>query len=337
MSFCYEILSNLWSSQRSFMIWCQHNEIMKSTYYTHMLGVWKVYGLLFCFEKKCWNPSDCWVWKRKCLLHLKKLNGLKNLENSSDSFLLFIWLLKQNLQMGWQLCQTLVSFPSIRCLVKLFQPSWDLFYKREFKSLRWTTVLCMQSFTEWLIWMNMEIFRREGWKNLACVNGKEPGSPLMLTHSKWEEHMHMDFLKKNTNTFLSPLNDVIVLLNCKTVSVVVCIRNSVTYDTLFDKWKLFQWRGEKPRDRERYCNWKSKQGPYIFLSKHLRCLASGVDSSIEPDHLRSNSLLHWRKTGHFYCQEKKKKSEGESKRGGRGENEREASARAKRRWRRDSS
>ena len=47
--------------------------------------------------------------------------------------------------------------------------------------------------------------------------------------------MHMDFLKKNTNGFLSPLNDVVVLLNCKTVSIVVYIRNSVTYDTLFDK------------------------------------------------------------------------------------------------------
>lgn len=28
-----------------------------------------------------------------------------------------------------------------------------------------------------------------------------------------------------------------------------------------------------------------------------------MDSSIEPDHLRCNSVLHWRKTGHFYCQD----------------------------------
>lgn len=166
---------------------------------------------------------------------------------------------------------------------------------------------------EWT-WRYLDV--RDG-KNLACVNGKEPVSRFMLTHSKWEEHVHMDFLKKNTNVFFYPLNDV-VLLNCKTVCVVVYIRNSVTYDTSFDKWKLFQWRGEKPRDRERDCNWKSKQGPYIFLSKHLRCLASGVDSSIEPDHLRSNSLLHWRKTGHFYCQDREKKKKVKVKERGTG-------------------
>lgn len=60
-----------------------------------------------------------------------------------------------------------------------------------------------------------------------------------------------------------------------------------------------------------------------------------VDSSIEADHLRCNSVLHWRKTGHFYCQDththKYKKSEGERKRGSG--NEREAAARTKKRWR----
>lgn len=49
---------------------------------------------------------------------------------------------------------------------------------------------------------------------------------------------------------------------------------------------------ERNKDREKGCNWKSKQGPYIFLSKHHRRLAREVDGSIEPDHLRCNSLLH---------------------------------------------
>lgn len=58
----------------------------------------------------------------------------------------------------------------------------------------------------------------------------------------------------------------------------------------------------------------SKQVPYIFLSKHLHCLLRGTDSDIKPDHLRCNSLLHWRKNGQLYCQGTKKKSEGECKR-----------------------
>lgn len=61
---------------------------------------------------------------------------------------------------------------------------------------------------------------------------------------------------------------------------------------------------EKNRDRKTVIG--SKQGPYIFLNKHLHCLVRGMDSSIKPDHSRCNSLLHWRKAGHFYCQGRKK-------------------------------
>lgn len=59
-----------------------------------------------------------------------------------------------------------------------------------------------------------------------------------------------------------------------------------------------------------------------------------MDSDIKPDHLRCNSLLHWRKNGHLYCQDKKKKRNLKvSAREGDRANEREASERTKRHWR----
>lgn len=54
-----------------------------------------------------------------------------------------------------------------------------------------------------------------------------------------------------------------------------------------------------------------------------------MDSSIKPDHSRCNSLLHWRKAGHFYCQGRKNVWRWGQERENR-ENEREASARTKR-------
>lgn len=36
--------------------------------------------------------------------------------------------------------------------------------------------------------------------------------------------------------------------------------------------------------------------------KHLHRPQRGTDGCVTPVHFSSNSLLHWRKTGHFYCQ-----------------------------------
>lgn len=79
-----------------------------------------------------------------------------------------------------------------------------------------------------------------------------------------------------------------------------CRRSCVTYVGLFDRRKLFQKSVIG-----------SKQEPYIFLSKHLHCLLRGMDSRIKADCSRCNSLLHWRKAGHFCCQKKGGDFEGE--------------------------
>lgn len=143
-------------------------------------------------------------------------------------------------------------------------------------------------------------------------------SPFMLTHNKWEWHMHIVFLKNKNASFSS--NKTVILNHCWTlsVSVVYCL----TSENCFSE-------EEKTRDRKSVIG--SKQVPYIFLSKRLHCLLRGMDSNIKPAHLRCNSLLHWRKNGHFYCQGKENLKV--SARQGDRANEREASARTKRCWR----
>ena len=89
-------------------------------------------GLLICQNKVCFNDSvlkekleSCRyssLKKSKCLMHLKKLNGLKNCESSSDFPITSSDCWNRNFQDGWQLFQTVLSFLSIQSTRPLF--SW---------------------------------------------------------------------------------------------------------------------------------------------------------------------------------------------------------------------
>lgn len=71
----------------------------------------------------------------------------------------------------------------------------------------------------------------------------------------------------------------------------------------------------KKSKRQKGCRWIKGR----LEVKHLHCPQRGTDGCIKPVHLSSNSLLHWRKTGHFYCQRTREIWRWMQKRGGRRE------------------
>lgn len=77
-------------------------------------------------------------------------------------------------------------------------------------------------------------------------------------------------------------------------------KGCLTYVGLPDRRKLSQLSGGKTEIEE--CNWIKTRAIYLFKQTSSLPASGGMDSRIKADHSRCNSLLHWRKAGHFCCQ-----------------------------------